>query len=106
MAADKKVNEMRLLEQNLQNLLFQKQAFQMELSETNHALREVEKAGEEIFKIIGQLMIKADKSKTKKELEDKKKVLDLRFKAIEKQEDSMREELEKIREAVIKSVNK
>ena len=67
MADDKKIQEMQFLEQNFQNLILQKQAFQMELSETNSALKEIEKAGDEVFKIIGQLMIKTDKSSTKKE---------------------------------------
>ncbi len=101
-----KIQEMQFLEQNFQNLVLQKQAFQMELSETNSALKELEKAGEDVFKIIGQLMIKADKSKTKKELENKKKTLDLRVKAIEKQETTLADRLEKLREEVAKSVNK
>jgi prefoldin beta subunit len=106
MVEDNKIQEMQFLEQNFQNIILQKQAFQMELSETSSALKEIEKAGDEVFKIIGQLMIKTDKSSTKKELEDKKKMLDLRIKAIEKQEASLAEQLEKLREEVVKSVNK
>jgi len=106
MADNNKIQEMQFLEQNFQNLILQKQTFQMELSETNSALKEIEKSGEDVFKIIGQLMIKADKSNIKKELEDKKKVLDLRVKAIGKQEASLAAQLEKLREEVIKSVNK
>jgi len=106
MADNNKIQEMQFLEQNLQNLIFQKQAFQMELSETNSALKEIGNTGEEIFKIIGQLMIKVDKLNIKKELEDKKKVLDLRVNAIEKQETSLTGQLERLREEVAKSVNK
>lgn len=105
-AQAKKLQEMQFLEQNLQNLIFQKQAFQMELAETTAALTEIEKTKEDVFKVIGQLMIKTEKSKIKKELEDKKRVLDLRIKAIEKQESSLAEQLEKLREEVVKSVNK
>ena len=106
MADENKLQEMQFLEQSFQNLLFQKQAFQMELSETNSALKEIEKAGEEVFKIIGQLMIKTDKSKTQKELEDKKRMLDLRVKTLEKQEGSLSEKLEKLREEITKSIKK
>ena len=59
--------EMQMVEQSLQNILYQKQAFQMELSETESALTEIEKSGDEVFKIVGQLMIKSDKIKIKKE---------------------------------------
>lgn len=103
---DKKIQEMQILEQNLQNLLLQKQAFQMELSETQSALKEIENSGEEVFKIIGQLMIKTDKSKIKQELLNKEKILNLRTKTIEKQETSLTEQLDKLREEVMKNVNR
>jgi len=103
---DKKIQQMQILEQNLQNLLLQKQAFQMELSETQSALKEIENSGEEVFKIIGQLMIKTDKSKIKQELSNKEKILNLRTKAIEKQEAFLIEQLDKIREEVIKTMSK
>lgn len=92
-----KIQEIQLLEQNLQNLLFQKQAFQMELSENEAALEELKKSGEEVFKIIGNLMIKTNKNKTIEELENKKKFLELRFTTIKKQEDTLSQKLEKIR---------
>ncbi len=101
---DKKIQEMQLLEQNFQNLILQKQAFQIELSETQSALKEIKTSGDEIFKIIGQLMIKTDKSKIKEELLNKEKILDLRVKAIEKQEVSLTEQLDKLRENVMKSI--
>ena len=92
------IQEMQILEQRLQNSIFQKQAFQMELAETDSAISELEKAGDEVFKIIGQLMIKSEKSKIKDELRDKKKILDLRIKSLEKQESSLSEQVEKFRE--------
>ena len=98
---DKKIQEIHLLEQSLQNLFLQKQAFQMELSETQSALKEIENSGDEIFKIIGQLMIKTDKSKIKEELSNKEKILDLRKKTIEKQETSLTKKLDSLRGEVI-----
>ena len=92
------IQEMQILEQRLQNSIFQKQAFQMELAETDSAILELEKAGDEVFKIIGQLMVKFEKSKMKDELPDKKKILDLRIKSLEKQESSLNEQVEKLRE--------
>jgi len=103
MDTNKQIQEMQFLEQNLQNLILQKQAFQMELSETKSALKEIESAGEDVFKIIGQLMIKTDKSKMKDELSNKEKILDLRTKSIEKQEKNLTEQLDKIREQIMKT---
>ena len=101
-----KIQEMQILEQNLQNLLLQKQAFQMELSETKSALKEIENSGDDIFKIIGQLMIKADKNKVKEELLNKEKILSLRIKTIEKQETSLTEKLTSLRDEVMKHSKK
>lgn len=97
---DKKIQEMQMLEQNLQNLLFQKQAFQMELSETNSALKEIGNSGDEVFKIIGQLMIKTDKAKTKEELSNKEKIITLRIKSIEKQETPLTKKLEDLQKEI------
>jgi len=101
-----KIQEIQILEQNIQNLLLQKQAFDMELSETKAALGEIENAKDDIFKIIGQLMIKADKNKVKEELSNKEKILDLRLNTIEKQETSLTEKLTSLREEIIEQPKK
>ncbi|MFH1608213.1 MAG: prefoldin subunit beta [archaeon] len=101
-----KIQELQMMEQNLQNMLMQKQAFEMELSETKAALKEIENSGDEVFKIIGQLMIKTDKSKMKEELSNKEKMLSLRTKTIEKQENSMTEQLDQLRKEFMKEVKK
>jgi len=98
---NKKIQEMQILEQSLQNILLQKQAFQMELSETKTALDSVKDSGDEVFKIIGQLMIKSKKEAILDDLSNKKKLLDLRLKNLEKQEDSLTKQLEDLREEIL-----
>lgn len=99
---EKSIQEIQFLEQGLQNILFQKQAFQMELSETKEALKELESAKDEVFKIIGQIMIKSDKLKIKEELLSKIKIFELRMKELEKQETSLSGRIEKIRDDDLK----
>ena len=96
---EQKIQEMQILEQNLQNLLLQKQAFQMEISEVKAAKKEIEKS-DDIFKIIGQLMIRTDKEKTSQELLNKEKLLDIRLKSIEKQEASLSERVENLKKEI------
>jgi prefoldin beta subunit len=103
MLNEEKVQEMQVLEQKLQNTILQKQAFQMEMAETDAALIEIEKAGDEVFKIIGQLMIKTEKSKIKEELLNKQKILELRISSFEKQEKFLTEQLEKFRDEIQKN---
>jgi len=102
--AAEKLQELQILESTFQNLLMQKQTFQLELNEINTAIEEVDKSRGDIFKIIGQIMIKADKNITKKELEEKKKILGLRTKTLEKQELSLRENVERLRGDIVEKI--
>ena len=61
------------------------------------------KDAEEVYKIVGQLMIKADKDKITKELQDKKELIDQKIKEIEKQEEKLREEMLPLQDEVMKS---
>ena len=97
----KKVQGLQLLEQNFQNLLLQKQTFQVEVNETKTALDEVNKSKSDVYRVLGQVMVKADNDELKKELKEKKDILEMRMKAIEKQELSMREEIERIRAEIM-----
>ena len=106
MKSEDNFQEMQILEQNLQNLLLQKQAFQMELVETQSALKEIKKSNDDVFKLIGQLMIKTEKKKIIDELENKNKILELRIKNLEKQEVFLTDKLEKIREEIMKQREK
>jgi len=99
---EKNIQELQMLDQNLQNILLQKQAFQIELRETQAALKELEKSGEEVFKIIGQLMIKTDKKDMKEELVTKEKMIDLRIKSFEKQEHALSEKFGDLQREVLR----
>mgnify|MGYP001596144017 FL=1 len=82
----------------------QKQAFQSEFSETENALTEIKNSKEDVFKIIGQIMIKADRKKTEADLTKKSELLNLRLSSIEKQEKELINELEALRQEIIKEM--
>lgn len=100
---EKNIQEIQFLEQGLQNLLYQKQAFQMELSETKEALSELENSKDDVFKVIGQIMIKSSKAKIKEEFLTKIKIFELRINELEKQESSLSSRIEKIRDEDLKN---
>ena len=104
MEENKDLEEMQMLEQQMNNLLMQKQSFQIEFTEIQAALKEVEGSSDEVYKIVGQLMIKTEKEKMKEELSNKEKILDLRIKSLEKQESSFMEKLKELREKVMKTM--
>ena len=93
-----KLQELQLIEQNVQNFSLQKQAFQIELNETTSALEETEKSSGDIYKIVGQVMVKTEKEDILNDMREKQKILNLRINAIEKQEKILREKLDSIKE--------
>ena len=104
--SERNIQEMQFLEQNIQNILLQKQAFELELSETNSAMEELETSNEEVYKIIGQLMIKTEKNKVKEDLSQKLKLIELRIKTLDKQEKSINERIEKLKTEVFEDSKK
>jgi prefoldin beta subunit len=100
----KKIQELQILEQNLQNLIMQKQAFQFEENDIITALEEMKSSGDEVYKIVGQVMIKSSKQTLEKELKSKKEIIELRLKNIEKQESALKERALKLREDVLKEL--
>ena len=99
--AAKKIQELQLLEQAIQNILLQRQAFILELNETNLALEELKISDKEIYRIIGQIMFKSPKEEIEKDLKSKKEILELKNKSLEKQETSLKERISKLREEII-----
>jgi len=101
----KKIQELQILEQNLQAFLAQKQNFQMDLSEILNALNDLKKSTEEVYKIVGGLMVRSDKKSITLDLEEKKKILELRISSIEKQEKILEEKSEKLKNEITKFVS-
>lgn len=99
-----KIQELQTYEHSLHNLLMQKQAFQIELSETENALSEISSTNEDVFKVVGNIMIKTTKNIIEKDLKQKKDLLSLRLKSIEKQESELSKEMESIRDEVMKKL--
>jgi len=93
--SEEKIAQLQLLEQNMQNFLMQKQQFQMQLTEVSSALDNLKNA-KKSYKIVANIMIDADKEVLEKELNQKKEMLEIRIKNLEKQEESIREKSQRI----------
>ena len=101
----KKIQELQILEQNLQALSIQKQTFQIELTEVLNALSDLKKSGEEVYKIVGSLMVRSNKADLASDLEEKKKIFELRISSIEKQEKLLEEKAEKLKKEITNFVS-
>ena len=103
---DSLMHESHALEHNLKAISTEKQTITSELSEIVNALQEVTNTKDDVYKIIGQVMIKSEKNSVIKELEEKRKVLDLRLNAVEKQEKLLEKKALELREEILKSSKK
>lgn len=103
--AEKKLGQLQLLEQSMQNLLMQKQQFQLQQVEIESALKELEKT-KEAYKIVGNIMVLSKKEDLVAELGSKKDIIELRIKNMEKQEEQLREKASKLQSEVLKGMSK
>lgn len=99
-----KISQLQQFEQNLQLLLSQKQTFQAQLLEVENAMAELDKSPKQVYKILGNIMVATSTTTTQQELKERKHVLDLRIKAIEKQESSIKEKAEQLQESLVKEL--
>lgn len=99
---EKEIEELQMLENQLQNLLMQKQAFQIEMSETENALDELKNADSEVYKIIAGVILKTNKEELNEELQEKKKLLEMKVSAVEKQEKLLEKRVSDIKAKITK----
>jgi prefoldin beta subunit len=103
---ENQIKELQILEQNMQAILMQKQAFQLESSEIENSLEELSKTNEEVFKIVGNVMLKSSKENLIKELNQKKDLLNLRLKSFDNQEKLIGKSIEELRKKVLSKIKK
>ncbi|MEM0231176.1 MAG: prefoldin subunit beta [Candidatus Woesearchaeota archaeon] len=101
---DSSIAELQAMEQAFQNLSLQKQNFQLQLAEVESALEQIQNA-EKVYKIVGGVMVLADRDAVKSDLESKKEILNLRISSIEKQEEAMKKKASELQKRVVENLN-
>jgi prefoldin beta subunit len=83
------------LQQTLQSILAQKQQVEMEKTEVEQTIAELQKTAEDavIYKAAGSLLVKAEKPKVTEELVERKELLDTRSTVLARQEERMRSQI-------------
>ena len=100
---EQKIQQLQMLEQGVQQSNVQKQQFQSQLLEVDSALEEME-SSEELYKIVGNIMIRSTKDDLKKDLNSKKEILSLRIKTLDKQETQLKEKATRLQQEVMKEL--
>ncbi|MDP2909327.1 MAG: prefoldin subunit beta [Nanoarchaeota archaeon] len=103
---EQKIGQLQLMEQNLQNFLMQKQTFQTQLFEIDNALQELEKSKDKTYKIVGTVMIASKKEDIISDLKEKKSVIELRIKSLEKQEKAIKDKATQMQGDIMSQLKK
>ncbi len=83
------------LQNTLQSLLIQKQRLELELSETERALKALESIpeGARVYRAVGTILVEKSRDEVIKELSERKEFLEMRSKVLARQETKTRERL-------------
>jgi len=102
-----KLSRMQQLQNMLQQLVAQKQRLELELTESDRALKTLEDTPSDakIYKSAGAVLVEKDKDIVVKELTERKEFLDMRSKVLVKQETNTRERLTQLQENLQKDIN-
>ncbi|MCS7096787.1 MAG: prefoldin subunit beta [Candidatus Bathyarchaeota archaeon] len=86
------------LQQTLQAVLAQKQQVELELTELEQALSELQKIADDavIYKSIGSILVRTDKAKVTADLNERKELLNTRVAVLGKQEERLRSQMKEL----------
>jgi prefoldin beta subunit len=103
MVVESAEEEYLLLEQQLRNVLLQKEALKLQISEIEAALNELSQYKEEnTYKVVGNVMVKKRKEEVEKELKEMKEDMQIKIVSLENIEKDLVEKIRKIEERLKK----
>jgi len=88
------------LQQTLQAVMSQKQQLEIEVSETDKAVSELDKVTDQtpVYKSVGSLLVKADRQTLLTELKERKELLGTRITVLGRQEERTKERLKELQD--------
>jgi prefoldin beta subunit len=95
------------IQQTLQTVLAQKQQVELELTEIEQALTELQKLTDEavVYKAAGSLLIKSERTKIITDLNERKELLNTRTTVLGKQEERLRTQMKDLQAKLQQDLN-
>ncbi len=105
-AVQERLLRLQQLQQTLQSILTQKQQLELELIEIDQALSELEKASDDavIYKSVGSLLVRSEKSKVTSDLKERKELTNMRITVLGRQEERLRSQIKELQEKLQKDL--
>jgi prefoldin beta subunit len=94
------LGRLQQLQQTLQAVMTQKQQLEIEASETDKAVLELDKVTDQtpVYKSVGSLLIKSDRQALLAELKERKELLGTRVTVLGRQEERTKERIKELQE--------
>lgn len=101
------VAQFNFFQQQLQNVMIQKESLRLNLMEIDQALEELEKSKDKIaYKITGPIMVSKPVEDVKKDLKDTKEAIVVRMGSLEKSEKQLTEKLKGLQDKLKEILNR
>jgi prefoldin beta subunit len=102
-----KLTRLQQLQNTMQQLILQKQRLDLELSESERALKTLEDVSSDakVYKSAGAILVEKKKDDVVRELKERREFLEMRSKVLAKQEGNTRERLTSLQESLQKELN-
>ena len=102
-----KLTRLQQLQNTMQQLILQKQRLDLELSESERALKTLEDVSSDakVYKSAGAILVEKKKDDVVRELKERREFLEMRSKVLVKQEGNTRERLTNLQESLQKELN-
>jgi prefoldin beta subunit len=102
-----KLTRLQQLQNTMQQLILQKQRLDLELSESERALKTLEDVSSDakVYKSAGAILVEKKKDDVVRELKERREFLEMRSKVLAKQEGNTRERLTNLQESLQKELN-
>ena len=97
------IQQLQMYEQNMQQLLMQRQQYSTQAIELESAIKELENT-KTAYKIVGNIMVLSTPMDLTTELNEKKELVELRLRSFEKQEEQLRNRAGDLKDQIMKSL--
>ncbi len=106
-SVQEKLTRLQQLQDTMQQLALQKQRLDIELNESERALKTLEgvPSDAKVYKSAGSILVEKKKDDVVKELKERREFLEMRSKVLAKQEGTTRERLTSLQESLQKELS-
>lgn len=101
------LQRLQQLQDQLQAIELRKQQWQIRLNELENAIKELEKADENVpvYKIVGSIMISSSKQKLLNELKEKREIAEASIMTLDKQGKLLRKQLKDLQKKIAEALS-